>query len=267
MRKGGFEPPPLAGPDPKSGASANSATFARIHYKLSGVRIISVNAGLPREVRVQGETVSTGIFKSPVEGRVRIERLNIAGDRQADLSVHGGANKAVYGYPSEHYAYWAKRLRRNDLASTSLSVFDGWGMFGENLTFEGLLEDAIHLGDCLRVGTAVLRVTQPRFPCYKLGIRFGRADMVKKFQLSGRSGFYFSVIEEGEVAAGDSAEIVSRDKHAVTVAECVELYNNRNNPSPERVRQLLQVRALPPGMRKFFVNRLAQQGSRPGLGE
>jgi len=207
---------------------------------------------------VQGETVSTGIFKSPVEGRVRIERLNIAGDRQADLSVHGGANKAVYGYPSEHYAYWAKRLRRNDL---------GWGIFGENLTFEGLLEDAIHLGDCLRVGTAVLRVTQPRFPCYKLGIRFGRADMVKKFQLSGRSGFYFSVIEEGEVAAGDSAEIVSRDKHAVTVAECVELYNNRNNPSPERVRQLLQVRALPPGMRKFFVNRLAQQGSRPGLGE
>jgi MOSC domain-containing protein YiiM len=217
-----------------------------------------VNAGLPREVRVHGESVLTGIFKSPVDGRVRIERLNIAGDRQADLSVHGGANKAVYGYPSEHYAYWAQRLRRDDL---------GWGMFGENLTFEGLLEDAIYLGDCLRVGTAVLRVTQPRFPCYKLGIRFGRADMVKKFQLSGRSGFYFSVIEEGDVAAGDSAEIASRDKHAVTVAECVELYNSGNNSRPERVRQLLQVHALPPGMRKFFMHRLARQGSAPGLGE
>ena len=248
MRKGGFEPPPLAGPDPKSGASASSATFARIHYKLNGVRIISVNVGLPREVRVNGEKVLTGIFKSPVGGRVRVERLNIAGDRQADPSVHGGPNKAVYGYPSEHYAYWAKRLRRNDL---------GWGVFGENLTFEGLLEDAIHLGDCLRVGTAVLRVTQPRFPCYKLGIRFGRADMVKKFQLSGRSGFYFSVVEEGDVAAGDGAEIVSRDKHAVTVAECVELYTNRNNPSAERVRQLLQVQTLPPGMRKYFTRRLA----------
>src|SRR5439155_24990121 len=167
----------------------------------NGVRIISVNVGLPREVRVNGEKVLTGIFKSPVGGRVRVERPNIAGDRQADPSVHGGPNKAVYGYPSEHYAYWAKRLRRNDL---------GWGMFGENLTFEGLLEDSIHLGDSLRVGTAVLRVTQPRFPCTKLGIRFGQPDMVKKFQLSGHSGSYFSVFEEGELAAGDPAEIGTR---------------------------------------------------------
>jgi MOSC domain-containing protein YiiM len=212
------------------------------------VRIISVNVGLPREVRLNGETISTGIFKSPVEGRVRIRRLNVAGDRQADLSVHGGPNKAVYGYASEHYAYWAKRLRRNDL---------GWGMFGENLTFEGLLEDAIHLGDCLRAGTAVLRVTQPRIPCYKLGIRFGRADMVKKFQLSRRSGFYFSVVEEGSVAAGDGAEIVSREEHAVTVAECMALYNNRDNSPPERVRQILQVPSLPPGMRKYLSQRLA----------
>ncbi|PYV13526.1 MAG: MOSC domain-containing protein [Acidobacteria bacterium] len=218
------------------------------------MRVISVNVGLPREVPTEVGAVLTGIFKFPVEERVRVERLNIVGDQQADLSVHGGANKAVYGYPSEHYAYWQRRLGRDDLP---------WGMFGENLTFEGLLEDSIHLGDSLRVGTAVLRVTQPRFPCTKLGIRFGQPDMVKKFQLSGRSGFYFSVVEEGELAAGDPAEIVTRDEFAVTVAECVRLYNDRENSHAERIRRILQVRALPSGLRNHFSRRLEAQG-RPG---
>jgi MOSC domain-containing protein YiiM len=211
------------------------------------VQILSVNVGLPREVPSEEEPVLTGIFKSPVEGRVRIERLNLAGDRQADLSVHGGPNKAVYGYPSEHYAYWKRRLGREEIP---------WGMFGENLTFEGLLEDSIHLGDSLRAGTALLRVTQPRIPCYKLGIRFGRADMVKKFQLSGRSGFYFSVVEEGDVAAGDRVEIVERSEFVVTVAECVQIYYDRKNSHPERIRRILQITTLPPGLRKYFTRRL-----------
>ncbi len=211
------------------------------------MQIISVNVGMPREAPTENVPVLTGIFKSPVQGRVRIERLNLAGDRQADLSVHGGPNKAVYGYASEHYAYWRRQLGRDDLP---------WGMFGENLTFEGLLENAIHLGDTLRVGTAVLRVTQPRMPCFKLGIRFGDQAMVEKFQRSGRSGFYFAVLEEGHVAAGDQAEIIGRDEFGVSVAECVELYNDRKNSHPERVRRVLQIRSLPPGLRKHFTRRL-----------
>ena len=212
------------------------------------MRVVSVNVGLPREVAWRGKTVTTAIFKEPVAGRVALRSLNLDGDRQADLTVHGGREKAVYVYPVEHYRHW-----RTELVDGALP----YGAFGENLTTDGLREDAVHVGDHFRVGSAELLVTQPRLPCYKLGIRFGRADMVKKFQLSGRSGFYFSVVEEGDVAAGDGAEIVSRDKHAVTVAECVELYTNRNNPSAERVRQLLQVQTLPPGMRKYFTRRLA----------
>lgn len=214
---------------------------------MNHIQIISVNVGLPREVPSEEGPVLTGIFKSPVAGRVRIERLNLAGDRQADLSVHGGPNKAVYGYPSEHYAYWKRRLKRDEMP---------WGIFGENLTFAGLPEDAIHLGDSLRVGTALLRVTQPRFPCYKLGIRFGSQEMVKKFQLSGRSGFYFSVVEKGDVGAGDAAEIVERSKFPITVAECVQIYNDRENAYPEKIRRILQIPTLPPGLRKYFTRRL-----------
>jgi MOSC domain-containing protein YiiM len=210
------------------------------------VQIISVNVGLPREVATHDGTVLTGIFKRSVEGRVRIERSNLAGDRQADLTVHGGPNKAVYGYPSEYYVYWKRRLERAELP---------WGMFGENLTFEGLLESAIHLGDILRVGTALLRVTQPRIPCFKLGIRFGMPDMVKKFQHSGRSGFYFSVLEEGDVAAGDAVEIVERDEFAVTVAECMQIYNDGKHAHPEIIRRILQVPTLPPGLRAYFQRR------------
>jgi MOSC domain-containing protein YiiM len=211
------------------------------------VQVISVNVGLPREVPSEEGPVLTGIFKGPIAGRTRIERLNLIGDRQADLSVHGGPNKAVYGYPSEHYAYWKRRLKREEMP---------WGMFGENLTFEGLLEDSLHLGDALRVGTAILRVAQPRFPCYKLGIRFGLPDMVKMFQLSGRSGFYFSVVEEGDVGAGDEVEIIERSEFAVTVADCVQIYYDRKNSHPERIRRILQIPTLPSGLRKYFTRRL-----------
>jgi MOSC domain-containing protein YiiM len=145
-----------------------------------------------------------------VSGRVRVTRLNIEGDRQSDLSVHGGPEKAVYAYPSEHYAFWREELPDIDLP---------WGAFGENLTTEGLLEGSVRIGDRLRVGSAEFVVTQPRLPCFKLGIRFGRADMVKRFQRSGRSGFYLAVAQAGEIAAGDSFAFLSQDEHGVTVAE------------------------------------------------
>jgi MOSC domain-containing protein YiiM len=148
------------------------------------MRIASVNVGLPREVEWRGRSVTTGIFKSPAEGRIPVRTLNLDGDRQADLSVHGGPEKAVYGYPSEHYEFW-----RDELPGVHLPP----GSFGENLTTEGLLETGLRIGDRLRIGSAVLRVTQPRMPCSKLGVRFQREDMVKRFLASGRSGFYFAV--------------------------------------------------------------------------
>jgi MOSC domain-containing protein YiiM len=169
-----------------------------------------------------GGNVLTAIFKSPVDGPVQVRRLNLDGDRQADLTVHGGFHKAVYGYPSEHYLYW-----REELPDTGMS----WGMFGENLTTEGLLEKDVHIGDRFRIGSALLEVTQPRMPCYKLALKFQRADMIKRFWKSGRSGFYFSVVEEGELQAGDSLELERPGDPAVSITEVLALYRN---PAPER---------------------------------
>jgi MOSC domain-containing protein YiiM len=178
------------------------------------MRLISINVGRPREVQLpDNETVRTSIFKAPVPGPVQVRRLNLEGDQQSDLSVHGGVNKAVYAYPAEHYPFW-----RAELSSEALS----WGAFGENFTTEGLLEDTVFIGDTLRIGSAQFVVTQPRRPCFKLGIRFGRQDIIKRFLKSGRSGFYLSVAQEGEVCAGDPVTLVSRADAAMTVAEVVE---------------------------------------------
>lgn len=176
----------------------------------STMKVVSVNVGLPRQVRWKGKLVTTGIFKEPVAGRVKLNRLNLAGDQQADLSVHGGPNKAVYVYPAEHYTYW-----QQELADIPLP----WGMFGENLTTQGLLEDALYIGDRLRIGTAEVMVTEPRMPCYKLALKFGRDDIIKRFLQSGRSAFYLAVLQEGEVSAGDEVEFLKRDSHQVTVAD------------------------------------------------
>ncbi len=197
---------------------------------LTGMRVVSVNVGTPRQVRVPGGLVPTAIFKSPVEGRVKLRRHNLAGDRQADLTVHGGANKAVYQYPSEHYSYWAGQLPDADLP---------FGAFGENLTTAGLLEDAVRIGDRFRIGSAILQVTQPRMPCFKLGIRFGRADMVKRFWLSGRSGIYFSVVEEGELGSGDAVEQVGAGPEEITVADVVRLFKG-DETDPEKLRRALR---------------------------
>jgi MOSC domain-containing protein YiiM len=182
---------------------------------MEGMRVISVNVGAPRQVVADRITVLTSIFKSPVEGRVAVRRHNIDGDRQSDLTVHGGPYKAVYSYPWEHYRYWKEQLPHMELS---------YGGFGENLTTQGITEDAVSIGDQFRVGSAVLQVTQPRMPCFKLGIRFGRPDMVKRFWQSGRSGIYFAVVEEGDVAAGDPMERIAAGPEEISVADVVRLY-------------------------------------------
>jgi MOSC domain-containing protein YiiM len=174
------------------------------------VKIISVNVGGPRDVPWRGRIVRTSIWKYPVEGRVRVRTLNLDGDEQSDLSVHGGADKAVYVYPSEHYPFWRSAVPNMDFP---------WGAFGENLTTEGLLEDNVRIGDRLRAGSAEFVVTQPRFPCYKLGIRFGTEKMIVRFLRSGRSGFYLAVLREGDVAAGDAIERIASDPESSSIAD------------------------------------------------
>ncbi len=210
------------------------------------MKVMSINVGLPREVEWRGKTVRTSISKGPVAGRVRIGRLNVEGDRQSDLKVHGGADKAVYVYPSEHYALWREELPGVDLP---------WGAFGENLTTEGLTEDSAHIGDQFTVGSAQLVVTQPRMPCFKLGIRLGRPDMVKRFLQSGRTGFYLRVAREGEVTAGDVVTLIAQHHPAISVAEIVGLYT-ADAVSQERLRRVIDHPVLPEGWRDYFRQRL-----------
>lgn len=206
------------------------------------MKIISVNVGLPREVNWKGRTVSTGIFKEPVNTRVMVRSLNLHGDEQADLTVHGGVDKAVYVYPFEHYDYW-----RTELPDTDLTM----GNFGENFTTTGLKEEDLNIGDRFQIGSVELMVTQPRLPCYKLGIRFGRADMVKRFLASRRTGFYFRVLQEGEVVAGDTLALVSRDENNITVADITQLYTREKN-DPELLQRATQLEALPESWRDYF---------------
>lgn len=210
------------------------------------MKIISVNVGRPREVAWKGKIVTTGIFKEPIEDRVMMRKLNLDGDGQADLTVHGGPTKAVYLYPAEHYEFWRAELPEMDLP---------WGMFGENLTTEGLSEDVINIGDRFRIGTAEVMVTEPRMPCYKLGIKFGRDDILKRFLLSGRSGFYFSVLREGEVGAGDVIAPVGRDDNNVTVANIVHLYAS-DKDNLEMMQRAVRVEALPESWRDYFRRRI-----------
>jgi MOSC domain-containing protein YiiM len=213
------------------------------------MKLISVNLGLPREVTWHGMTVTTGIFKQPVEGRVALRKLNLDGDRQADLTVHGGEHKAVYCYPNEHYDYWNNELPGRELPA---------GIFGENFTTEGLPEDSVHLGDHFSVGSAQVVVTQPRLPCYKLGVRFQADDMVKRFLASGRMGFYLAVTRAGEVGAGDEIKVLTRDPNSVRVSEITRLYIAKRYDSDDvnSVRRALQVAVLPESWKEYFRERL-----------
>src|SRR6202795_1775652 len=211
------------------------------------MKLVSVNVGFPGLLAWGGATFETGIFKNPVEGRVMLRTTNLDSDRQSDLSVHGGPNKAAYSYPSEHYAAWNAELP--DPART-------WGAFGENFTTEGLLETDISIGDRYRVGSAVVRGTTPRLPCFKLAAKFQRDDMIERFVRSGRSGFYFSVIEEGEVGAGDEFELLGREEPTLTIAEINELYTAKS-PDRETLQRSLDVKLLPESWRMRFRARLA----------
>jgi len=210
------------------------------------MKLLSVNVGLPREIEWQGKRVRTSIFKSASAGHVRVMTLNVEGDEQSDLSVHGGVHKAVYAYPSEHYPFWREEVPGVDLPL---------GTFGENFTTEGLFEEAVHIGDRFRVGSAEFIVTQPRLPCFKLGIRFGRQEMVKRFLRSGRTGFYLAVLEEGLVTAGDSIELLARDEHGVTVADIVNLYM-ADATNQDLLQRASALPALPTDWRDHFRKRL-----------
>jgi MOSC domain-containing protein YiiM len=218
------------------------------------MRIVSVNTGLPREITWHGTIVTTGIYKEPVEGRVALRKLNLDGDRQADLTVHGGEFKAVYCYPLLHYDFWKTQLPGKDLPLA---------IFGENFTTDGPLENSVHLGDQFSVGSAHVAVTQPRLPCYKLGIRFQADDMVKRFLASARTGFYLAVTREGEVGAGDEMKLLSRDPNAVPVSEITRLYIVKGFSTADGtlIRKALQVEALPESWKQYFRERLAKASS------
>lgn len=214
------------------------------------MKIVSLNVGLPKLVIHNGEPVSTGIFKEPVTGPVVLRTLNLEGDRQSDLSVHGGPYKAVYGYPSEHYEYWKHELPDMELP---------WGMFGENFTTTGLYESELGIGDKFRVGSAVLRVTQPRMPCYKLGIRFGRSDILRRFLASGRTGFYFAVAQEGTVAAGDEIELLERNNDALKISDITRLYVEEKR-NVDLLRRAVSLDGLPESWRDYFQRELEKLG-------
>jgi MOSC domain-containing protein YiiM len=209
------------------------------------MKLVSLNVSRPRLTVYKGTTISTGIFKQPVSGSVHLRALNLDGDQQADLTVHGGPYKAVYGYPSEHYAFWKEELPGTDLP---------WGMFGENFTTEGLAEDELHVGDRFQIGSATIMVRQPRVPCYKLAAKFQRDDILERFLRSGRSGFYFSVEKEGLVSTGNSFQLISRDENGITIAEMNRLFV-RDKYNRELLEKAIDTVALPPDWREYFAAR------------
>ena len=212
------------------------------------MKLLSVNVSKPKAVSYNGKTVHTGIFKVPVTGRVALRRFNLDGDGQGDLTVHGGVDKAVYAYPHEHYEHWRRELLRDDLT---------YGQFGENFTVEGMLEDSVHIGDVFRVGTALVEVSQPRVPCFKLGLKMGIATFPKQFLASERSGFYLRVLETGDVGAGDAIERVKVGHKRLTVKVVHHLlYFDSGNL--ERIHEVLSIPALAVSWRESFEKILAK---------
>jgi MOSC domain-containing protein YiiM len=212
------------------------------------VKIVSLNVAQPRLAVYQGKTINTGIFKEPVLCPVRLRMLNLDGDRQADLAVHGGPWKAVYAYPSEHYPDWRRELPGIDLP---------WGMFGENFTTAGLAEDDLHIGDRFQIGSSIVMVRQPRTPCQKLAAKFQRDDILERFLLSGRSGFYFSVEQEGLVEAGDAFELLDRNADGITISEMNRLFVHEKY-NQDMLRKAIHTAALPEDWREYLAERLGR---------
>jgi MOSC domain-containing protein YiiM len=209
-------------------------------------KVLSVNVSFPIDINFEGTKVTTGIFKEPVKGRIMLKKHNLDGDRQADLTVHGGPDKAVYSYPMEHYQYW-----RNVFPTIRMSN----GMFGENFTSEGIMEGEINVGDTFEVGSSKILATQPRMPCYKLGVKFGRMEIIKKFLASGRSGVYFRVSEEGEVGAGDTIKLIRKDPNQITINDIVRLYTS-DKEDIDALWRAIKIKALPGGWKNHFLEQI-----------
>lgn len=217
------------------------------------MKILSINCGLPRAVEWHGQSVTTSIYKEPVEGRLALRTLNLDGDRQSDLTVHGGEYKAVYCYPVEHYEYWREKLPGRELPL---------GVFGENFTTEGGLdEDSVYIGDRFAIGSAEVVVTQPRLPCYKLGIRFGTDEMVKWFLASRRTGFYVAVTREGEVGAGDEMVLLTRESESIPVSAITRLYIAKQYSDEDRrlVERVRELSALPDSWKQWLWERVRRR--------
>jgi MOSC domain-containing protein YiiM len=212
------------------------------------MKIISVNVGLPIKVNFGKEIVTTAIFKNPIKHRIKLYKLNLEGDKQADLTVHGGIDKAVYSYPAEHYEFWKKEIEDFEYS---------WGTFGENLTTEGLLEDLVNIGDQFQIGSAKVVATQPRMPCYKLAVRFGRMDIIRRFMASERSGIYFKVAQEGEIGVEDKIELIKSDENKVTIRDIVRLQTNGGRDT-EMMNRAIKVKDLPDGWRNYFMEKLTK---------
>jgi MOSC domain-containing protein YiiM len=212
------------------------------------MRVISVNVGLPIKVNFGKEIVNTAIFKNPIKHRIKLYKLNLEGDKQADLTVHGGIDKAVYSYPSEHYKFWKKEIKDFEYS---------WGTFGENLTTEGLVEDVVNIGDKFRIGSAKVVATQPRMPCYKLAVRFGRMDIIRRFMESERSGIYFKVAQEGEIGVEDKIELIKSDENKVTIRDIVRLQTN-GGIDTEMMNRAIKVKDLPDGWRNYLMEKLTK---------
>jgi MOSC domain-containing protein YiiM len=212
------------------------------------VKLVSLNVARPRLTVYKGTTINTGIFKKPVAGRVALRTLNLDGDRQADLRVHGGPHKAVYAYPAEHYEYWRRQLPDMDLP---------WSMFGENFTTEGLTEENVQVGDRFRIGSSIVMIRQPRVPCYKLAAKFQRDDILQRFLRSGHSGFYFSVEQEGGVEVGDSFQLISREDNAITIAE-MNLLFVKEKYDRDLLQKAIATATLPGDWREYLLPRLGR---------
>jgi MOSC domain-containing protein YiiM/ferredoxin-NADP reductase len=214
-------------------------------------RLLSVNVGLPRDIEWKGRTVRTGIWKDPVPARCQVRRLNLDGDGQGDLAGHGGEQRAVFVYQNESYRHWQEQLKRTDFV---------YGQFGENFTIEGLLDDAVCIGDRYQIGSAVFEVTQPRVTCYRVGIRMNEPRMPALLTSSGRPGFYFRVLQEGEVGAGDGIDKVGEARERMTVAEINALLYSSSHPR-EQLERALRIDALSPGWHASFEALLQSQSS------
>jgi MOSC domain-containing protein YiiM len=218
-------------------------------------KLISINVSLPNEVDFEGQKVITSIFKEPIEGRIILKTLNLDGDKQADLTVHGGLDKAVYAYSIEHYEFWRKVYPDIKMPN---------GMFGENFTTEGLMEAEVNVGDVFEIGSSKVIATQPRMPCYKLGVKFRRMDVLKKFLASGRSGIYFKVLEEGEVGAEDSIIQIKKDPTRVGISDIVRLYAT-DREDINMMRRAVKVEALPEGWKDYFYEQIRRVEKKSGL--